>query len=146
MNRRALVLMTALVLSGSLPLLAQTPASKAPAAAQTDVINLNTATTAGNRDTAGHRPEDSRNDRAVSREEWQLQEIEEIMNVKGIGEKSFLKLKSRLQGHSSENKGGSGFEDAEDDQRFPGREPLRISALCAVKTSSCREAIRSWKF
>jgi competence protein ComEA len=96
MNCRAFVLMTALVLFGSLPLAAQTPASKAPAAAQTDVINLNTASAAQIAALPGIGPKTADLIVQYREKNGSFKKIEEIMNVKGIGEKSFLKLKSRL--------------------------------------------------
>ncbi len=96
MNRRAIVLMTALVLFGSLPLAAQMPATKTAAAAQTAVINLNTATAAQIATLPGIGPKTADLILQYRQKNGSFKKIEEIMNVRGIGEKSFLKLKSRI--------------------------------------------------
>ena len=96
MNRRVIALMTALALCGSLPLAAQTPANKAPAAAQTDVVNLNTATAARIATLPGIGPKTADLIVQYRQKNGSFKKIEEIMNVRGIGEKSFLKLKSRI--------------------------------------------------
>lgn len=86
MNRRAIVLMTALVIFGSLPLAAQTPARRPPAAAQTDVINLNTATAVQIATLPGIGPKTADLIVQYRQKNGSFKKIEEIMNVRGIGE------------------------------------------------------------
>lgn len=97
MNRSALVLVAVLVF-GSLPLEAQR-ATKPPVTAtvvSTDVINLNTATTAQIASLPGIGPKTADLVVQYRQKNGPFKKIEEIMNVRGIGEKSFLKLKDRI--------------------------------------------------
>ena len=96
MNRSALVL-AALVFVSS-PLVAQRP-TKAPVAAtvvSTDPVNLNTATAAQIASLPGIGPKTADLVVQYRTKNGPFKTIEEIMNVRGIGEKSFLKIKSRL--------------------------------------------------
>jgi competence protein ComEA len=102
MNRSQLVLLAALALCGSSPLLAQTAVKqgKAPkqvvSAASTEIINLNTATAAQIATLPGVGPKTADLIVQYRQKNGPYKKVEEIMNVRGVGEKSFLKLKSRL--------------------------------------------------
>jgi len=99
MNRLLLSALIPLVLSGS-PLLAQRAAKPAAAprvvAASTEIINLNTATVAQLTSLPGIGPKTADLIIQYRQKNGPFKKIEEIMNVRGVGEKSFLKLKSRL--------------------------------------------------
>jgi competence protein ComEA len=96
MNRSALVLATALVVMAS-PLIAQR-AAKPPvaAAASTEIINLNSATVAQIATLPGIGPKTADLVVQYRTKNGPFKKIEEIMNVRGVGEKSFLKIKDRL--------------------------------------------------
>jgi comEA protein len=102
MNRSLLTFMAALALCGSSPLLAQTAVKqgKAPkqivAAASTDIINLNTASAAQIATLPGIGPKTADLIVQYRQKNGPYKKVEEVMNVRGVGEKSFLKLKSRL--------------------------------------------------
>jgi competence protein ComEA len=106
MNRPALVLASALLLLGSLPVAAQRPqdarpaqgsqrATK-PAPAATEVVNLNTATATQLASLPGIGSKTAALIVQYRQKNGSFKKIEEIMNVRGVGEKSFLKIKSRL--------------------------------------------------
>ena len=100
MNRLLLSALIPLVLSGA-PLFAQratkpAPAARATVAASTEVINLNTATLAQLGTLPGIGPKTAELIIQYRHKNGPFKKVEEIMNVKGIGEKSFLKIKSRL--------------------------------------------------
>jgi comEA protein len=98
------MLLAALALCGSSPLLAQTPAkpvkaarpAKVVAATSTEIINLNTATAAQITSLPGIGPKTADLIIQYRQKNGGFKKIEEIMNVRGIGEKSFLKIKSRI--------------------------------------------------
>jgi competence ComEA-like helix-hairpin-helix protein len=95
MNRSALALVAALVCFTPWSAEAQR-ASKPPVAAPAEVINLNTGTAAQIASLPGiasKRPSSSCSNREKN---GPYKKIEEIMNVRGIGEKSFLRIKDRL--------------------------------------------------
>ena len=96
MNRSALVLVAALLVI-SAPLLAQR-AAKPPAAAavSTEVVNLNSATAAQIAALPGIGPKTADLVVQYRTKNGPFKKIEEIMNVRGVGEKSFLKIKDRL--------------------------------------------------
>ena len=97
MNRSALVLVAALVFISS-PLVAQR-AAKPPVAAtvvSTEVVNLNSATAAQIASLPGIGPKTADLVVQYRQKNGPFKKIEEIMNVRGIGEKSFLKIKDRL--------------------------------------------------
>jgi competence protein ComEA len=100
MNRFALALVVALVfaLVGSAPAHAQR-ATRPPAAGSTApaaVVNLNTATAAQIATLPGIGPKTAELVVQYRQKNGPFKKIEEIMNVKGIGEKSFLRIKDRL--------------------------------------------------
>ena len=97
MNRSALVLAAALVFISS-PLFAQR-ATKPPAQAavvSTEVVNLNSATAAQIATLPGIGPKTADLVVQYRTKNGPFKKIEEIMNVRGVGEKSFLKIKDRL--------------------------------------------------
>jgi competence protein ComEA len=99
MTRLALVLALTLVLSGSLPVMAQgaqRATKPAPPATVADVVNLNTATVAQLAALPGIGPKTAELIIQYREKNGAFKKIEEIMNVRGVGEKSFLKIKSRL--------------------------------------------------
>ena len=108
MNRSVLALVVALVFVSS-PLAAQsgTPkpqgaagrATKPPVTAtvvSTEVVNLNSATAAQIASLPGIGPKTADLVVQYRTKNGPFKKIEEIMNVRGIGEKSFLKIKDRL--------------------------------------------------
>ena len=97
MNRSALVLIAAVVFISS-PLAAQR-ASKPPVSAtvvSTEVVNLNNATAAQIASLPGIGPKTADLVVQYRVKNGPFKKIEEIMNVRGVGEKSFLKIKDRL--------------------------------------------------
>ena len=97
MKRSALVLVAALTCIAS-PLFAQRT-TKPPVAAtlvSTDTINLNTATAAQIATLPGIGAKTADLVVQYRTKNGPFKKIEEIMNVRGIGEKSFLKIKDRL--------------------------------------------------
>ncbi len=103
MDRRIFMLIVAIGLAAAVsPLLAQTDAAPAKtpkpavAAASTQVINLNTATAIQIAMLPGIGPKTADLIVQYRQKNGSFKKVEEIMNVRGIGEKTFLKLKSRL--------------------------------------------------
>ncbi len=102
MNRSALVLLVALVLLGSWPVSAQRaqraqPAAKPPVpASAAESINLNSATAAQIASLPGIGQKTAELVVQYRQKNGPFKKIEEIMNVRGIGEKSFLRIKDRL--------------------------------------------------
>jgi comEA protein len=108
MNRSALVLVAALVFAAS-PLVAQSAspkpqggggrASKPPVTAtvvSAEVVNLNSATAAQIASLPGIGPKTAELVVQYRTKNGPFKKIEEVMNVRGIGEKSFLKIKDQL--------------------------------------------------
>jgi competence protein ComEA len=101
---RALFMVLALVTAAALPAAAQQKAaggsSKAAgrpaAAAPSAPVNLNTATQAQIEALPGIGPKVAQRIIEYRQKNGQFKKIEDVMNVKGIGEKSFLKLKPYL--------------------------------------------------
>jgi competence protein ComEA len=102
MTRLPFVLMAVLALSHATPSLAQTAAKPAKSAkpavsaASTEIINLNTATATQIASLPGIGPKTADLIVQYRQKNGPFKKVEEIMNVRGVGEKSFLKLKSRL--------------------------------------------------
>ncbi len=97
MNRSALAVAVALVFIAN-PLLAQR-ATKPPVTAtvvSTEVVNLNSATAAQIASLPGIGPKTADLVVQYRQKNGPFKKIEEIMNVRGVGEKSFLKIKDRL--------------------------------------------------
>jgi competence protein ComEA len=108
MKGSVLVLVAALVFASS-PLVAQPAAPKpqvggarAPKPAvtatvvSTEVVNLNSATSAQIASLPGIGPKTAELVVEYRTKNGPFKKIEEVMNVRGIGEKSFLKIKDRL--------------------------------------------------
>jgi competence protein ComEA len=70
--------------------------SKPAQAASTEVVNLNTATAPQIAALPGIGPKTADLIVQYRQKNGTFKKIEEIMNVRGVGEKTFLKLKSRL--------------------------------------------------
>jgi competence protein ComEA len=101
---RALFIALALVTIAALPSAAQDkaparsprPASARAAAAPTAPVNLNTATQAQLESLPGIGPKAAQRILEYRQKNGPFKKIEDLMNVKGVGEKSFLKLKPYL--------------------------------------------------
>ena len=94
MNRFVLVLATVLVFGGW-PLDAQR-ATKPPAPASTNIINLNSATASQIADLPGIGVKTAELIVQHRVKNGPFKKIEEVMNIRGIGEKSFLRIKERI--------------------------------------------------
>ena len=89
---------------------AQTPAPPAAAAAQKATINLNTATLDQLETLPGIGRKTAERILEQRQKSGGFKKIEELMNVKGIGEKSFLKIKPMVfVAPKSDKAGGDGF-------------------------------------
>ena len=96
MNRSALVLIVALAF-GSFPVAAQRAAKPTMATVvSTEPININSATAAQIASLPGIGPKTADLVVQYRVKNGPFKNIEEIMNVRGVGEKSFLKIKDRL--------------------------------------------------
>jgi comEA protein len=105
MDSRSFLFFVALSIGGASSLMAQAPANtvkpgRAPkqvvAAASTEIINLNTATALQIATLPGIGPKTADLIVEYRQKNGPYKKVEEIMNVRGVGEKSFLKLKSRI--------------------------------------------------
>ena len=97
MDRSALVLVATLVVIAS-PLVAQR-ATRPPVAAtvvSAEVVNLNSATATQIASLPGIGPKTAELVVQYRGKNGPFKKIEEIMNVRGIGEKSFLRIRDRL--------------------------------------------------
>lgn len=72
------------------------PTATAPATPSAQIINLNTATAEQIATLPGIGPKTAGLIVEYRKKNGNFKKIEEIMNVRGIGEKSFLKLKNRI--------------------------------------------------
>jgi len=95
MNRVVLVVTAALFCFTTFPLNAQR-AAKPPAPVSTAVINLNSATATQIAGLPGIGVKTAELVVQYRTKNGPFKKIEEIMNVRGIGEKSFLRIKDRL--------------------------------------------------
>ncbi len=95
---RAIPALVAVTLLASLAQAAPQQSSPAPEAKSTQaaIININTATVEQLDKLPGIGPKVAARIVEYRQKNGQFKKIEELMNVKGIGEKSFLKLKSQL--------------------------------------------------
>ncbi len=100
MSRLALkgILLLALIVSAQAWLAGQTaqPARTAAAAASTAVVNLNTATAEQLDSLPGVGAKMAARIIEYRQKNGPFRKVEDLMNVKGIGEKAFLKMKPRL--------------------------------------------------
>ena len=97
MRRSAMPFIMMLALTAPFPVMAQRGGPAKPAqGAAIDVINLNTATAAQLATLPGIGPKAADLIVQYRQKNGSFKKIEEIMNVRGIGEKTFLKLKSRI--------------------------------------------------
>ena len=105
---RVLLMLLAVVAMAAIPAAAQQsmaekpakPAAAAPAqpsAAATALVNLNTATQAQLESLPGLGPKVAERILEYRQKNGVFKKVEDLMNVKGIGEKSFLKLKPLLR-------------------------------------------------
>ena len=96
MSRALLATVLAFVLcAGGATVSAQKPAAK-PAASAGAVVNLNTATATQIATLPGIGEKAAQRIIEYREKNGGFKKIEELMNVKGIGEKSFLRIKDRL--------------------------------------------------
>ena len=97
MNRSVIALLVALACNASPVAAQQAPrAAKAAAPASTTVLNLNSATAAQIATLPGIGQKTAELVVQYRQKNGPFKKIEEIMNVRGIGEKSFLRIKDRL--------------------------------------------------
>jgi comEA protein len=87
---------------------AQTPAASTAAAAQKATINLNTATLDQLETLPGIGRKTAERILEQRQKSGGFKKIEELMNVKGIGEKSFLKIKPMVFVAPKSDKAGGG--------------------------------------
>jgi competence protein ComEA len=105
---RALFVLLAIIAMAAIPVAAAAqdaaPAAKPRAAAKsakpapgsTAIVNINTATQAQLESLPGLGAKAAERILEYRQKNGQFKKVEDLMNVKGIGEKSFLKLKPRL--------------------------------------------------
>lgn len=104
---RVLLMLLAVVCMAAIPAAAQQAAAEKtakpvaanpakPAAAATPLVNLNTATQAQLESLPGLGPKVAERILEYRQKNGPFKKVENLMNVKGIGEKSFLKLKPLL--------------------------------------------------
>ena len=95
MTQHALALALVLMALGTHPLSAQRPA-KPPVVHSTEPINLNSATAVQLADLPGIGIKTAELIVQYRVKNGPFKKIEEVMNVRGVGEKSFLRIKERL--------------------------------------------------
>jgi competence protein ComEA len=98
MNRRSIALAAALAFlwSASPPLKAQKPAPPTAPVTRSELVNLNTASAVQLAALPGIGPKTADLIIQYRQKAGGFKKIEEVMNVRGVGEKSFLKLKSLI--------------------------------------------------
>jgi competence protein ComEA len=92
----ALPLFSALVVLLAAPVAAQSKSSAAKTAATTAVVNINTATAAELEALPGVGAKTAARIVEYRQKNGPFKKIEDLMNVRGLGEKNFLKLKGQL--------------------------------------------------
>ena len=107
---RALLFTCGLLVALTLPVYAQKAPPAKPAPAASAPINLNTATQAQLESLPGIGAKAAQRILEYRQKNGSFKKIEDLMNVKGIGEKSFLKLKPLITvgGEKAERAGGTG--------------------------------------
>lgn len=97
MVRRVAVLslLLALALAPAVPVAAQQPPAGGPAKSEA-IVNLNTATLADFESLPGIGAKTAQRILDYRQKSGGFKKVEDLMNVKGIGEKAFLRIKSRL--------------------------------------------------
>ena len=94
MRRSTLLTATLFLAVGSwAPAVAQKPAAPVSAAARAEVVNLNTATVAQLETLPGIGKATAERILEYRQKNGGFKKVEDLMNVRGIGEKSFLKMK-----------------------------------------------------
>ena len=88
--------LTVLLTAVPVPALAQAKASATPKAASTAVVNINTATAAELDSLPGIGAKTAARIVEYRQKNGPFKKIEELMNVRGVGEKNFLKLKAQI--------------------------------------------------
>jgi competence protein ComEA len=97
MIRTSALALVALLAALAAPAIAQQAAPPQPTPAKAEaVINLNTATAADLESLPGIGKSTAQRILEYRQKSGGFKKVEELMNVKGIGEKSFLKIKNRL--------------------------------------------------
>jgi competence protein ComEA len=97
MIRTSALALVALLAALAAPAIAQQAATPQPTPAKAEaVINLNTATAADLESLPGIGKSTAQRILEYRQKSGGFKKVEELMNVKGIGEKSFLKIKNRL--------------------------------------------------
>ncbi|MEZ5285501.1 MAG: helix-hairpin-helix domain-containing protein [Vicinamibacterales bacterium] len=98
------------MLAGALaaPALVSAAPQQAPAATRAAVLDLNTATQAQLEDLPGIGRQTAERIIEYRQKSGGFKKIEELMNVRGIGEKSFLKLKPLIAVNVKAEKAGGG--------------------------------------
>ena len=93
----ALICMSTLVAAAqsAAPSQSKTPA-RAPRAASTQVVNINTASASEFEALPGIGPKMAARIVEYRQKNGPFKKVEELMNVRGLGEKNFLKLKAQL--------------------------------------------------
>ncbi len=95
MLSRTIVALTALVLAGT-PLLAAPQTARTATAKPSLIVNINTAGAAELQQLPGIGERTATRIVEYRQKNGPFKKIEELMNVQGIGEKSFLKLRNQL--------------------------------------------------
>ena len=96
MTRLVLALALLLVAFGTIPATAQRTAKPSPVAPSTEAVNLNNATAQQLADLPGIGIKTAELIVQYRTKNGPFKKIEEVMNVRGVGEKSFLRIKERL--------------------------------------------------
>ena len=88
--------LTVLLTAVPVPALAQAKAAAVPKAASSAVVNINTATAAELDSLPGIGAKTAARIVEYRQKNGPFKKVEELMNVRGVGEKNFLKLKPQI--------------------------------------------------